>query len=188
MNDDVNFIQITHQSIELTEYDLLAHSSRMNYFRALKSDQLSMQSLRCFAMKSLRLFFISLLLLSFHSASVRADNIFSQNKNNQYLTEAAVNNRKNAEGPKHCVQKIELKTEHLFMKDNWQKHAEVETKEKWSKSVVKRFGTVYSNWKTAKNKKYECTRIGFGNDKAGNIGASVICLIEAEPCVILLTK
>ena len=89
---------------------------------------------------------------------------------------------------KHCVKKIELKKQYLYMTDNWYQAAEQETKRLWQQSVIKRFGSVYSRWDVAQNKKYECQRIGFGNDEAGNIGASVVCLIAADPCVILLNK
>jgi len=89
---------------------------------------------------------------------------------------------------KHCVNAIEVKSEHLFMRDEWQTIAEFKTKARWAESVKKRYGSVYSQWKDANNKKYECRRIGFGNDKEGNVGTSVLCMIAAEPCVILLNK
>ncbi|GAA6212217.1 hypothetical protein NBRC116602_19580 [Hyphomicrobiales bacterium 4NK60-0047b] len=74
------------------------------------------------------------------------------------------------------------------MRDGWQRTAEYKTKAKWAESVKKRYGSVYSQWDSAKNKKYECRRIGFGNDKEGNVGTSVLCMIAAEPCVNLLDK
>ncbi|GJM00266.1 MAG: hypothetical protein DHS20C07_19450 [Methyloligella sp.] len=89
---------------------------------------------------------------------------------------------------KHCVNKIEIKSEHLFMRDGWQRRVEYQTKAKWAESVKKRYGSVYSQWDSAKNKKYECRRIGFGNDKEGNVGTSVLCMIAAEPCVNLTNK
>jgi len=89
---------------------------------------------------------------------------------------------------KHCVKKIELKKQFLYMTDDWYSSAEQDVKRLWQQSVIKRFGSVYGQWEIAQNKKYECKRVGFGNDDEGNIGASVVCLIEAAPCVILLNK
>lgn len=89
---------------------------------------------------------------------------------------------------KHCVKKIELKKQFLYMTDDWYSTAEQDAKRLWQQSVIKRFGSVYGEWEVAQNKKYDCKRIGFGNDDEGNIGASVVCLIAADPCVILLNK
>lgn len=89
---------------------------------------------------------------------------------------------------KHCVKKIELKKQFLYMTDDWYSSAEQDAKRLWQQSVIKRFGSVYGEWEVAQNKKYDCKRIGFGNDDEGNIGASVVCLIAADPCVILLNK
>lgn len=89
---------------------------------------------------------------------------------------------------KHCVKTIELKKQFLYMTDDWYSSAEQDAKRLWQQSVIKRFGSVYGEWEVAQNKKYDCKRIGFGNDDEGNIGASVVCLIAADPCVILLNK
>ncbi len=118
--------------------------------------------------------------------SVRADptrHDFMQIKQYVGVTKVSLSNPK-----KHCVNKIEIKSEHLFMRDGWQRKAEYQTKAKWAESVKKRYGSVYSQWDSAKNKKYECRRIGFGNDKEGNVGTSVLCMIAAEPCVNLTNK
>ena len=121
-----------------------------------------------------------------HIQSVKSDparHDFIQIKQYVGVTKVSLSNPK-----KHCVNKIEIKSEHLFMRDGWQRKAEYQTKAKWAESVKKRYGTVYSQWKSAKNKKYECRRIGFGNDKEGNVGTSVLCMITAEPCVNLTNK
>lgn len=89
---------------------------------------------------------------------------------------------------KHCVKKIEIKKQFLYMTDDWYSSAKQDAKRLWQQSVIKRFGSVYGQWEIAQNKKYDCKRIGFGNDDEGNIGASVVCQIAADPCVILLNK
>ena len=173
----------------LTDNVFVSHSFRMTLSRILKYHFQSPQTVSCFAKVIHCIYLVNLMIVFWVAAPVQASDEVQMPLNQTKMTEEiSLKNREQSQKPKHCVQKIELKTEHLFMKDNWQQSAEIQTKEKWSRSVIKRFGTVYGNWKTAINKKYECTRIGFGNDKEGNIGASVICLIEAEPCVILLDK
>lgn len=119
------------------------------------------------------------ILLLFHS-----NNSYSTTFDNTQKT--SLQNQNNP--TKHCVAKIEIKKNHLFMMDSWQKEAEQSSQKQWKDSVQARYGSVYSNWKDAINKKAECTRIGFGNDIKGNVGTSVICSFAAEPCVNLLNK
>lgn len=88
--------------------------------------------------------------------------------------------------PLHCVTEIEVSTEHLFMFDEWRKIAKEKSKNKWQESVRQRYGSVYTKWESAKNQKAKCERIGFGNDKQGNVGTLVICNRSAEPCVKLI--
>lgn len=88
--------------------------------------------------------------------------------------------------PLHCVSQIEVKSEHLFMFDDWRKIAREKSKTKWQESVKQRYGSVYTIWEVAKNQKEKCERIGFGNDKQGNVGTLVICNRSAEPCVNLI--
>lgn len=89
---------------------------------------------------------------------------------------------------KHCLAKVEIKTHEVYLKKDWRIKAQQNSTLKWQKSVQARYGSVYSKWDLSKNKKTNCTRIGFGNDKEGNIGTTVNCFYAAEPCVLLITK
>ena len=132
---------------------------------------------------------LSLIVLCIPHQPAHSIELAGNQKQQTYQTDKKQVQPINSDQPvKHCVKKIELKKQYLYMTDNWYQAAEQETKNLWQQSVIKRFGSVYGQWEVAQNKKYECQRIGFGNDEAGNIGASVVCLIAADPCVILLNR
>lgn len=71
------------------------------------------------------------------------------------------------------------------MTPEWLDQATATATLNWQNKAREKFGTPYSHWQNAANKKAKCQRIGFGNDDAGNIGNTVTCHFTATPCAKL---
>ena len=86
---------------------------------------------------------------------------------------------------KHCVSKISIKTQNIYLFENWYDQAKTKSKQNWQETVKKRYGSVYSNWPVSINKKDRCTRIGIASNEEGKVGVYVLCSVSAVPCTRL---
>ena len=85
---------------------------------------------------------------------------------------------------KHCMAAIKIKQQGLYGQDHWHATAKKKATQKWQTTAKARFGSVYSSWQNAEQQHANCTRIGIGSDLEGNVGAVVLCHINAKPCAV----
>ena len=91
---------------------------------------------------------------------------------------------KNTTIQKHCMTAIKIKQQGLYSQHHWHQSAKKKATQKWQNTVKARFGTVYSTWQNAEQQQANCTRIGIGSDLEGNVGAVVLCHLNAKPCAL----
>ena len=89
---------------------------------------------------------------------------------------------------KHCLAIVEVTHRQVFMREPWRQRAVNKAWLVWQSKVNKSYGSTYNKSDDAQDKKIKCERVGFGQDKIGNVGTYVSCTLKATPCVTLINR